>query len=722
MSFFARRINCHFCGNPSPYKKSSGIPEFQCTSCEAVNYLDGKGNILDTPAAIAAQSESRQQLPLSFSQELPETLNHQANQAFCDTCVRNQRIHMETLSNYLPDEDHPEYQKFEDALPTFKKELEQRYPQVCRRCAPKAQGVIHKADYYAGSQNVARKGKQVRLGGPKTKRQRDDWGKWSTRRLLGLVGLVYYVCLLAQMCWHAYGIFATPTSSDDQGDGTKEDPINAEILNATPKQCLQQSVQTSFNNSCYRLFGSYLSRVLFTTACLIWYHPGLRYWVHHTYRMESVAGWKEYFSLQVIMLAVRTLAYNKLSDPTFTADLTRPQVMAAHGFMIVFMLLVQSISNRLIKPVVLKFKMNMMPKPEERDVLGVNAGPESVHRTPKASSMKPSELFAKERVAPFPIQNLVPKSNSGRKKDAMPSPPPSDETDEENDPDAMDVDWSQQTSASHSRSSQPRKPSPKNNLGLRSMYNHGSTQGLGWSGMRDELFGIQDNMQLQRERKLHEENENKLRYQPPVAQSPFRGRLPQAPMSQERKLRNPPTQFSFRQTPASKQQNFLQQMRDGIEQGRGFARQQDHQRQQQQQERQQRQQRQRHQRSQQPPEYQYGGDTEDDEAEDFQSPAKNRTRGELQLRESQWRWAGDQPKDTGLEDLFGGKSFSLADEPAIGGTVAEGRTRQQDHRMLLRVGFILVVMAVVMAGFWAVKPVRRAFCLWLVGRLEGMGY
>ncbi|KAI7701102.1 hypothetical protein KC322_g8023 [Hortaea werneckii] len=303
----------------------------------------------------------------------------------------------------------------------------------------------------------------------------------------------------------------------------------------------------------------------------------------------------------------------------------------------------------------------------------------------------------------------------------MPSPPPSDETDEENDPDAMDVDWSQQTSASHSRSSQPRKPSPNNSLGLRSMYNHGSTQGLGWSGMRDELFGIQDSMQLQRERKLHEENEKKLRYQPPVTQSPFRGRLPQAPMSQERKLRNPPTQFSFRQTPASKQQNFLQQMRDGIEQGRGFTRQQDHQRQQQQQQQQQR----RHQRSQQLPEYQYGGDTEDDDDdEDLHSPAKNRTRGELQLRESQWRWAGDQPKDTGLEDLFGGKSFSLADEPAIGGTVAseEGRTRRQDNRMLFRVGFVLVVVAVGMAGFWAVKPVRRAFCLWLVGRLEGMGY
>ncbi|KAI7661841.1 hypothetical protein KC319_g8300 [Hortaea werneckii] len=228
-------------------------------------------------------------------------------------------------------------------------------------------------------------------------------------------------------------------------------------------------------------------------------------------------------------------------------------------------------------------------------------------------------------------------------------------------------------------------------------------------------------MQLQRERKLHEENEKKLRYQPPVTQSPFRGRLPQAPMSQERKLRNPPTQFSFRQTPASKQQNFLQQMRDGIEQGRGFTRQQDHQRQQQQQQQQQR----RHQRSQQLPEYQYGGDTEDDDDdEDLHSPAKNRTRGELQLRESQWRWAGDQPKDTGLEDLFGGKSFSLADEPAIGGTVAseEGRTRRQDNRMLFRVGFVLVVVAVGMAGFWAVKPVRRAFCLWLVGRLEGMGY
>ncbi|TKA24747.1 hypothetical protein B0A50_05735 [Salinomyces thailandicus] len=696
MAFFLRRIHCHFCGTRSPYSKSSGIPDFQCASCEAVNFLDGKGNILDTPAAIAAQPQRQPQHALSFTEKRPEALEHQQNQAFCNTCLRNQRIYMEHLSNYLPDEDHPEYHEFERRLPQFKKDLEQKYPQICRRCAPKAQNVIHRADYYAGTQNVAALGRKTRArGGVDRRRQRDDWGKWCMRRTLGIVGLTYYACLLAQVAWHAYGIYATPTGALNMEVQTED-----AAFNTAPRLCVLQSLGMSFNPSCYQMFGTYMGRALLVTACLIWYHQGLRHWFHPTYRVETVSGSKEYFWLQAIMLAVRTQAYYKMVDPAFTATLTRQQAIAVHSFMIVFMLLVQFVSNSVVKPVVFKLRMNMMPKPEDRDVLGALAGPEDVRGTPQASSIRPSELFARDRITPFPIANLAPKTGAHR-VGAIPSPPPSDETDEdEPDLDAMDIDWSQQTSASRISGLRPRTLATANNQPPRSMYNHGSTQGLGWSGMRDEVFSIQDNLQLQTERQRREAEQAKLRYQPPVEQSPFRGRLPQAPMSLERKLRNPPSQFNFKQTPVSKQQNFMQQMRSGIDQGKAFARQQEAEAQ-------------RAQR----PDHDHDDDAYDRDSE-F-SPAKLRTRGELQLKEGKWKWAGDQPKDTGLEDLLGGISFRIADEPAV---VAAAHEEARKNSAVLKVSLSLAASGVVLVVAWAVQPIRRAVCLWVAGKLESMGY
>ncbi|KAK4549696.1 hypothetical protein LTR36_004997 [Oleoguttula mirabilis] len=702
MAFF-RRIHCHFCGTRSAYSKSSGVPEFQCTSCEAVNFLDAKGNIIDTPASVAAQSQHQSAEPRpafhTFTQDLPETLNHQHGQAFCNTCLNNQRVYLETLSNYLPDEDHPEYQKFEDALPQFKRDLEARWPQICRKCAPTAQGKINRADYYAGTQNLAVLGrKTLARRGASARGMRDDWGKWSMRVLLNLVGMVYYASLLAQVAWHAYAIFTTIFSA-----GTDKPTATDFAFDATPRDCVRLTLGMRFNQPCYQLLGTYMTRALITSACLLWYNPGLKAWYHHTHRMEAVTGQAEYFRMQVVMLAVRAVAYYKLSDPAVTASLTTQQLLAAHAFMMMFMAIVQWVSNLATRPVIFKLKLNMMPKPEERDVLGALAGPGDERITPQASSIPPSQLFARDRTAPFPIANLAPQ-RSTYQKSAIPSPPPSDETDEEGD--AMGMDWqpslqSQMPGAKIDRTFRPRLTPPKpKQQSVRSTYNHGTTQGLGWSGLRDELFGIQDNLQVDAEREQREAEERaKLRYQPPAELNPFRGRLPQAPMSMERKLRNPITQVSFKKAPVTKQQDFMSQMRSGIEQGETFAQEQEV-------KKQHAQARLRH--------------REDDDEDEF-SPAKLRTRGGLELKASQWRLPTDVPQATGLEDMFAGNSFRIADEPAFIGDSAKRRWQEDSSRILKVVVGVAVPIALLTVG-WNVQAVRRTVCLWLVGWMEEVGY
>ncbi|KAK5134271.1 hypothetical protein LTR08_006815 [Meristemomyces frigidus] len=702
MAFLLRRIHCHFCGSRSPHTRSSGIPEFLCATCEAVNFLDSKGDITDTPASIAAQSQQRapEARPAfkTFTHDLPESLYHQQNTAFCETCIKNQQIYLQTLSSYLPDEDHPEYQKYEDGLPRFTQDLGERYPQICAKCAPRAQNKIHQADYYAGTQNVAMLGSKTRARrGASARGMRDDWGKWSMRQGLDFVGWMCYASLLAQIAWHIYGMFIAVSNPDIAATDFAFD--------ATPQTCISSALGLQFDQTCHQLLGDYMARALFMSACLLWYNTGLKDWFHHTHRMEAVTGQTEYLQIQLVMLAVRAVAYYKLSDSAITATFTTQQLLAVHGFMVVFIALIQCISERAIKSIIFKLKLNMMPRPEERDVLGTLAGPVRESLTPHASLLSPKQLFARDRIAPFPIANLAHKQNTQNphSQSAIPSPPLSDDTDDESD--VEDMDWqptvqSKMPGAKIDRTYRARAtPTKLMQQPARSMYNSGGTQSSGWSGMRDSLFGVQDNLQVENERKRREEEERaKLRYDP-LKPNPFRGTLPQAPMSMGKRLRNPVMQASFKQTPVTKQRDFMVQMRGGIGDGKTFAKQ---------------------------PEEEItqkklvrfpNSNDPDDVA--F-TPAKLRTRGNLELKKSEWTLASDMPAATGLEDLFGGSTFRIADEPALAFAADEQRRTQENSKMM-KVGLAVAVPVLVVVALWNVRPVRRWLCLWIVDRLDGMG-
>jgi hypothetical protein len=281
----------------------------------------------------------------------------------------------------------------------------------------------------------------------------------------------------------------------------------------------------------------------------------------------------------------------------------------------------------------------------------------------------------------------------------------------------MDIDWrpglkSQVPGAPIDRSfravtQDTRKPQ------LRSTYNYGSTQPLGWGAMRNELFGIEDKARAEEERKRKEQEERaELKYQPPVEQSPFRGRLPQAPMSMERRLRNPPTQVSFKAQPLSKQQDFMKQMRDGIENGRYFTKPKP-----------------KAEAEAEEKDNRVGGRSALDFDEDFSpvknrtrshvsyddvTPAKSRTKGSLDLHDSGWRLPSDYAQSTGLEELIAGKGFSINDV-SDRNVVAEDQRRPipLPPAWLVVVGVFGTIGAVV----WNLQPVRRMFCLWLIRQL-----
>jgi hypothetical protein len=673
MAFFFRRIHCHFCGARSSHAKGSGIPNFQCTSCEAHNFLDPQGNIVDTPYTAAASAERSHKPFESFTRDPASdpARGHQAQQVFCNTCLHNQQVYNESLANYLPDEDHPRYREYEAALPKWRKELEARYPQICVACAPRAQLKINRADYYSVTDNLNKtqmKASRRRGMSPgMVAESRDDGHKMSMRALLGLLGLIMWASVIAQVFWHAYGAWNAIFWKVEAGveeDVFAEDKI---VLGTTLKTCFAAAYRFRTDKACHRLFGSYMPQFLLANLCLLWYNHGLRAYYNPNVRYDHITGQKQHFWIQLIVMVIRTGAYLGLSDESRLGEMKWSHIAAVHGATIVVMLGGRMLSRRAIQ--IHKWRLNnkMMPKPEEQDVLGQYAGPATEKHIPQASSRLPFDIHAKKHKEPLSIGALAPQRSpygSNLWNRFAGGPPPSPQGSDSTIEDPMDLD-----SAPPAESRMPGVPDTRTYNPYAAIttgrqvrastasQRFGAPSPKGWEDMRSNLFSIEDDLRSNTERQKFQaaQNAHKLSYRPPVEQSPFRGRLPQAPMSMERRLRNPVSQVpQFREPPVTQQKNFLDQMRAGIDKGKPFGRYASHLT---------------------TPQKNRSRNMladYDDDASDIMSttedhsPAAARTRGNLDLRPSEWQLASDAAAAaTGLEDLFGGNSFRISESPEL---------------------------------------------------------
>lgn len=676
MDVFRRRLYCHFCNQRTPYARSAGIRQFQCTICDAINTLDDNGDIDDSPPTAASSSPP----PLTFTQPLPETLIHQQDSIFCRECQHNQLVYNQTLANYLPGEEDPDYQKYEDALPQFKTELERRHPQICAKCAPRAQHMLNRADVYAATDNMSRLSSATRRGAPRS--SRDDWSKRWKRWSLNLCGLALHASLLVQLGWHAYEMLAAKApfplystsllyefQARELADTRKT--CNVRDLSLLSPHCLHEDV----------------SKALWASLLLLWYNPGLRHWYHPTHRIAAVVGQGQYYILQGILLVARTAAFHYLSTWTITQHLSASKRLAFHGLSIVFIVVVQLLSRSTIEPIIWKLNMKITPKPGDRSIFGMLSGPGDRPHHSKPSDTPPTQLFAQDNIEAFPIASLAP-----RRSTRLPTPPYDDYGD------AMDIDPkpSPQTKMPGARIDRTYRPRgvglPDPTLAVRSPYSYGLTpdQPSGWAAVRNETFQIQSRSQQDADHRQREQDERtKLRFAQ-VEPSPFRGRLPQAPMSMERRLRNPPTQVSFKKTPLSEQQGFMNQMRDGIQGGTTFA-----------------------------------GRTSSQMQPDrlnheVEETAASRTRGQLDLRQSKWQLPSNGRDTTGLEDMFGG-SFNIADRPTINEPPEVRYHRKINSglkaRVVMTVGLPFAVFILAMS----VEVIRRPVALWLLRQLTSAG-
>ncbi|KIX95474.1 uncharacterized protein Z520_08991 [Fonsecaea multimorphosa CBS 102226] len=276
-----RRLDCHYCGRRSklPAGEKPGR-KFQCEHCLAVNFFDENGEIADVPLEEAAPAQRFAQ-PVAAN-PLPDDNFSSQDSVFCSTCLKNQQLYTYNLSQFLPDPEHPEYDKVEAQLPEYKKGLEQRYPQCCAKCEPKVRAQLHKATYNARSDHLRRVLERSR--------QRRVASRWGWRSLLlNAAGLGYTVSLALQVLWHLYGSQVVGGSPNQK---------------SRPFECFSQ---WHYVPECFEMMEPLVGLSLVLGLLCIWWNPK---WQHKLSNSErQLSGLNEYYLAQFLLLGLRFSAW-----------------------------------------------------------------------------------------------------------------------------------------------------------------------------------------------------------------------------------------------------------------------------------------------------------------------------------------------------------------------------------------------------------------------------
>ncbi|KAI5456533.1 Ima1 N-terminal domain-containing protein [Mariannaea sp. PMI_226] len=187
-----RYLSCFYCGKRSNTKFDGVIRNFLCLYCDATNYLDENGDITDPPVATEREAPATQ-----YASQRATSPPASQDDTFCATCLKNQRLFTTSLAQYLPgDPSDPEYPVLERNYYRFRKNLEERYPQVCVECAERVESRIRQAGYTAKTDHLRRMVEKSR--GRRTEGGRTTGLDWVNDVGRGL----WWGGLVLQMLWH----------------------------------------------------------------------------------------------------------------------------------------------------------------------------------------------------------------------------------------------------------------------------------------------------------------------------------------------------------------------------------------------------------------------------------------------------------------------------------------------------------------------------------------
>ncbi|KAK6838183.1 hypothetical protein RU639_000871 [Aspergillus parasiticus] len=325
---FAKRLTCFYCGRRSAQTEKGSIRKWRCNACEAINYLDEKGQIADPPAA-----DTNPDVYGSDVSSTPfESTDITGSGLFCAQCIRNQHLFTSALAAYFPPTDDPNYGAYEQEYPKFRKNLEERYPQVCAKCEPRVKDRIRQAGYQAKSDHLRRMMDRSKAG-----RAARHARKWNWRSLLLYAGaMTYWASVAGQLSWNLVGALAT--------DELLRDPDDL-LTPASIVTCVQQTLETRRMPSyCFVDLSPYAGLSLVAGILSAWYNPKLRFKVEG--RAGRFVSLGEYYQVQLIVMVVRCVFWALLRDPS-SSGLQSHLPPTLHTFMFIFTALSVLFSRRI---------------------------------------------------------------------------------------------------------------------------------------------------------------------------------------------------------------------------------------------------------------------------------------------------------------------------------------------------------------------------------------
>ncbi|OAL48737.1 hypothetical protein IQ07DRAFT_512882 [Pyrenochaeta sp. DS3sAY3a] len=297
MPLIWRRLRCHYCNVQSRDSFAHRPQQYQCPHCDAVNHFDEHGNITYPPLERIATAPH-----VSFhrapSRSPSPVMQAPAEDMFCDTCQHNQDLYNKMLAEYLPDDDDPEYAKFEAALEDYKIELEERYPHVCQACRPRVEEHIRNTQYAARADHLRR---MLEKSDQKRKAVQ-TWRQMWTLCAISLAKWTYLATTGVWIIWHIFGLLMDPYERVWAG------------ASFSWKTCIQQAMLLRSVGQCCVLCRDI--QVTAWAACLadlltLWWNPKLSAKTNSlTGRMHGLGLlWKIRFV--VLMLRFGVIYYNQ---------------------------------------------------------------------------------------------------------------------------------------------------------------------------------------------------------------------------------------------------------------------------------------------------------------------------------------------------------------------------------------------------------------------------
>ncbi|KAE8350041.1 Ima1 N-terminal domain-containing protein [Aspergillus coremiiformis] len=327
---FAKRLTCFYCGGRSSQTEKGPIRKWRCNACEAINYLDEKGQITDPPATVTN--------PNVYGPDVSstpfESTDFTGTGLFCAQCIRHQHLFTSALAAYFPPADDPNYGAYEQEYPKFRKNLEERYPQVCAKCEPRVKERIRQAGYEAKSDHLRRMMDRSKAG-----RAARHARRWNWRSLLLFAGAIsYWASVAGQLSWDLLGALAADESLSDPDDL---------LSSASIIPCIHRTLQMrQLPSLCSVDLAPYAGLSLVAGILSVWYNPKLRLKLEG--RGGRFAGLGEYYQVQLIVMVMRCVFWALLRDPS-SSGLQSHLPPALHTFMFIFTALSVLFSRRIVQ-------------------------------------------------------------------------------------------------------------------------------------------------------------------------------------------------------------------------------------------------------------------------------------------------------------------------------------------------------------------------------------